>query len=196
MKALLLMLPAAAVVVAVGCSSSNSPSSGDDSTPTGCVGLAACCATLSGEEVESCEQEIAGGASDSECQQALTGLQSTGVCKNLVTVGATGCAGLSACCNNLPVAENPTECMEVASNGTDQACNESLAAYAAEGYCGGGVVTIPFTGDTSPDFGPDGSSGPDDGSTDGPDDASEDASTEDDSSTCLVMGKEAPCVDP
>jgi hypothetical protein len=180
MKALLLMLPAAAFVIAVGCSSNN-----DDLT--GCAGLVACCATLSGAEAETCDEGVtASGGSDSLCQSALTDIENTGLCPSASNSGATGCSALSNCCNSLPVAENPTECMEVANNGTDEACTESLSAYASGGYCGGSAP-----GQT---FGPKVPLGDADvGGFIGPDGACENGSTEEDGSCCLVVPNGTAC---
>ena len=71
---------------------------------------------------------------DEDCSDVLSGYQSSGVCAG--GGGASGCSGLSACCPDLPVMENPSECYTVASNGTDEACNESLQTYRESGYCG------------------------------------------------------------
>jgi hypothetical protein len=186
MKPLLLTLPAAAVVIALGCGSS-------DDSPTGCAGLAACCATLSGAVAETCQEEItASGSSDSACQDVLSELENTGMCAGAGNGGATGCAALSACCPNLPVDQNPSECMEVASNGTVEACTESLSAYAAGGYCagaGGGSINT-FNTDASVGFG-----GPDVDII-GSDGSCVNGSTEEGGLCCLVMGNSTTCIRP
>jgi hypothetical protein len=141
MKALLWMVPAVGVALGVGCSS-------NDDSATGCVGLVACCASLSGEEAELCQKQVtASGASETACQEELTGLENSGICAGGGGGEAgTGCGALSACCSSLPVDQDPTECMEVAGNGTDEACSESLSDYGKLGYCGstGSSSTIPF----------------------------------------------------
>jgi hypothetical protein len=116
------------------------------SSDSGCSGLSACCATLIGPEAEACSDALAASQGvDEDCSDVLSGYQSSGVCAG--GGGASGCSGLSACCPDLPVMENPSECYTVANNGTDEACNESLQTYRESGYCGssdsGVLVVVP-----------------------------------------------------
>jgi hypothetical protein len=128
-------------------------SSNDDAT--GCSGLSACCAMLSGTESQLCQADVEmSGATDAACTQALMSLQNAGYCGSLGGTGGTGdgdagggggggdgaggCAALSACCPNLPVSQNPMACLTVAMEGTAEACAESLATYEGAGYCSSG----------------------------------------------------------
>jgi hypothetical protein len=134
------------------CGSSNDAS-------TGCSGLSACCASLSGGEAATCQATInTDGVTDAECTQALNSLESAGYCGSTGGSGTgggdtastdgggfasddaaspfeMGCAALSTCCPTLPVAGDPMGCLTVAMEGTAEACAESLATYQSEGYC-------------------------------------------------------------
>jgi hypothetical protein len=132
---ILVALPAVACVAVTACSSSSG------NIGTGCSGLSACCSTLSGGEAESCESTVSTtGITDAECNSVLTGFQNDGFCGGGGGgggggSGSGGCATLSSCCPNLPVSQDPSECLTVAKEGTDPACNESLATYQTAGYC-------------------------------------------------------------
>jgi hypothetical protein len=96
----------------------------------------------------------------------------------------TGCAGLAACCTTLTGTEAESCTGAVASSGgSDSACQVALSGLESVGQCGGtaggdatGCAALAACCD--------------------PDGAYEGGSTEDDASSCLVMGQEAPCVDP
>jgi hypothetical protein len=106
---------------------------------TGCSGLGTCCSMLSGSQAQACEAFVSmSGVTDPACDQALATLQAGGMCGGgggIDSAAATGCAGLSACCPELPVAEDPMACLTVAQEGTDEACEESLRTYRVAGYC-------------------------------------------------------------
>ncbi len=112
--------------------------SGSNSVGTGCSGLSQCCSMLSGAEVQACEGVVTTpGVTDMVCNATLAEFQAAGFCggsAGSVDVGG-GCSALSACCPDLPVSQNPTECITVANEGTAKACSESLATYQSAGYC-------------------------------------------------------------
>jgi hypothetical protein len=133
---------------------------------TGCTGLSACCATLSGEDAEQCKAAVDGaGATDAQCTQALNLWKSSGVCGGGGSDGtdgggkggddhavpsASGCAALSDCCPDLPVLQDPMACLTVAKEGTAKACEESLATYISAGYCAPDAGPPQVTVDASP----------------------------------------------
>jgi hypothetical protein len=115
-----------------------------NSVGTGCSGLSACCSMLPSDEVDGC-QAVASApeATDSDCNDALVTYQGAGFCAGgggagSADSGATGCGALSACCPSVPVAGDPAACAMVASDGTEEACQESLEAYQTAGYCSSG----------------------------------------------------------
>jgi hypothetical protein len=140
------------VVAALACGSSA------NDVGTGCGGLATCCSMLSGSQAQACEAFVSmNGVTDPACNQALAAIQSGGVCGGGASIDSgavTGCAELSACCPDLPVAEDPMACLTVAQEGTDEACEESLRTYRAAGYCPAPPAQCP--GNVEPEF-PDGS---------------------------------------
>jgi hypothetical protein len=111
-----------------------------------CDALAACCASLSGGEADTCEAALSSpGVSQATCTSALQPLVSSGICAAAAGSdggggggggdGGSGCVALAACCPQLPVNADPTECMAVAMGGTSEACTESLSYYGRSGYC-------------------------------------------------------------
>jgi hypothetical protein len=124
---------------AFACSSSNADSM--------CGALSACCQELAGTEAQDCQSAIEGsGETEAECGQALQQFQTAGYCGGNAAdrdgggveggpAKGNGCSALRACCPELPVSEDPTECLTVAGEGTTEACIESLATYQADGYC-------------------------------------------------------------
>jgi hypothetical protein len=128
---------------ALGCAGSS------NSVGTGCGGLSACCSMLPSDEVGGC-QAVASApeATDSDCNEALASYQGAGFCgatagSSGADSGATGCGALSACCPSVPVAGDPAACAMVASDGTEEACQESLEAYQRAGYCSSDVPLCP-----------------------------------------------------
>jgi hypothetical protein len=72
---------------------------------------------------------------DAECNAALSSEVMAGVCGG-ASPQQGDCATLAQCCAALPAAAIPTECTQVANNGTFEACQTSLEAYMSAGYCG------------------------------------------------------------
>ena len=120
-------------------------STSGDGQGAACDALAACCASLSGGVADTCKAALSSpGVSQATCISALQTLESSGVCAAAGGSdgggggggdGGSGCVALAACCPQLPVNADPTECMAVAMGGTSEACTESLSYYGRSGYC-------------------------------------------------------------
>jgi hypothetical protein len=96
----------------------------------GAGGAGACC-SLSGSGVTACSCDPVGGLASCVSTTTVT----ASIVSSCGNATATGCPALSSCCPNLPASEDPTECVEVANNGTDMACSTSLSMYQLAGYC-------------------------------------------------------------
>jgi hypothetical protein len=123
---------------------------GSNSVGTGCTGLSACCSMLPSDESAGCDAVAsAPSVTASECDDALATYQNAGLCGGSEgsgggsADGGSGCGALSACCPNVPVAGDPAACAMVASDGTEEACQESLEAYQKAGYCASTAVVLP-----------------------------------------------------
>jgi hypothetical protein len=137
-------------------SSGTSPGGG---VGTGCAGLTACCADLTGSDQTLCQEEVSDAAgNETTCAGDLTLFQDEGYCGSSPGSGSgitisldagttstgTGCAGLSSCCATLSGASQ-TECTEEVTDadGVDTTCDADLEVWHDAGMCGGSTGTAP-----------------------------------------------------
>jgi hypothetical protein len=106
---------------------------------TGCAGLTTCCDSLPTADQASCNV-IASSNMDSLCTAELSSYVTAGSCKAATTTTtATGCAGLTTCCDSLPTADQAS-CNVIASSNMDSLCTAELSSYVTAGSCSGGTT--------------------------------------------------------
>ena len=121
---------------------------------TGCTGLAACCAEMTGGAAASCG-EIASTGIATTCSAELTVYQSSGACHATMTgsgtgTSGTGCAALASCCATQSGAA-ATACDQIVAAGVASTCSAELSVEEATGACtsvspGSGTGTHPGSG--------------------------------------------------
>lgn len=106
---------------------------------TGCTGLAACCAEMTGIGASDCSATASAGVA-TVCTAELTGYQSSGACHATTTGpgsgpgGGTGCAALATCCASQS-GSAATACDQIVATGVASTCSAELTVEEATGAC-------------------------------------------------------------
>jgi hypothetical protein len=106
---------------------------GTDSDAGTCATLTTCCAQITGTTQGDMSNHseclaVLGTMDDSSCGTAQADFEGAGVCtvSTSTGTGATGCAGLSACCSSSP---DPATCAEFVAEGNDAVCSAEITIY-------------------------------------------------------------------